>query len=285
MKDREPRDIAKTGQWVTDGIAQRFGQDAEPRLDPVFGRGVEIPLARQANAEHGERSVSLYPNEGVIFVQTPNASIYLRNAVAPREAVNGMLVETENKDARLLVLDNGHIALEVFPVVTPTPRESPTSDQEAPSSSEAADMPEEWRTLPYSAVQDTAETSPGLPLDTPSAPESQERQPRIKVTGFVATEPNMKPTPAGKPRVQFLVAEHPETPEGEEPRTVYHHIYTLNKTAERLQGKGIEKGKKVAVDGYVQERKRKGKNGEEETYPVIYANHVRVLYVHKPVDY
>lgn len=281
--EREPRKVATTGAWAADGIAKRLGQAGEPRLDPTFGSGVEIPLAPQANAEHGERSVSLYPNEGVIFIQTPNASISLRNAAAPREARNGMLVETANHDARLLVLEDGHIALEVFPVVAPKPVESPAADQETTIRSETANMPEEWRIPAPVAPEDVADIALGQPKDSSLAAESGEHQKRIKVDGFVATEPNMRPTPTGKPRVQFLVAEHPSVAEGEEEVTVYHRVYTLNNTATRvIERGGLEKGKKVSVDGYLQPRIKKNRQNEDEEYNVVYALTIRTPQASKP---
>ncbi len=284
MSEREPRDIAKTGSWAFDTIAERMQQAPEAISRDENGDGVGFSVAARPDGE-GTRSVDLFSTAGQVVISSPDVDIFFRNAIAT-PAKDGMRIDTKDGQSRGLFLRNGHVAVELLPFSPLEALETPVSEQNTLGNSDVAEMPEEWRTPPPSAPQDTAETSSGQASETSIAVESKERQPRIKVTGFVATEPNMKPTPAGKPRVQFLVAEHPETPEGEDPLTIYHRVYTLNKTAERIQEKGgLEKGKKVAVDGYVQERKRKGKYGEEETYPVIYANTVRVLYVHQPVDY
>jgi len=276
------------GDWAIDRIVGHMEQDAKQGFVGDFGWSWAVQAPPDATIEEmpqGIRHLHMDEERDRVVITGPNISVELSNIRPPRLAKDGVLIETQDNKVRALFLKDGHVAVEVFPVSHPTPRESAVIPQEASRNSDVADLPEEWRTPSPSAPQDTSETSSGHASETSVAVESKERQPRIKVTGFVATESNMKPTPACKPRVQFLVAEHPETPEGEDPQTVYHRVYTLNKTAERLQGKGIEKGKKVAVDGYVQERTRKGENGEEETYPVIYANTVRVLSVHQPVDY
>lgn len=289
MSEREPRDIAKTSTWAFDTIAERMGQETKPvtSMGDRTGTGFSV-IEHTALTHSNTRDIVFFQDEKQVGIRGRGFEVRLDTMQPPQPAKDGVLLESTDHRVRGLFLKDGHIAIEVFPIEQlPEINALQARRNHASEASDdrVADLPEEWRTPPHSAVQDAPETSPEQPFEMPSAPEAQERQPRIKVTGFVATEPNMKPTPAGKPRVQFLVAEHPETPEGEDPLTIYHRVYTLNKTAERLQGKGIEKGKKVAVDGYVQERKRKGKNGEEETYPVIYANNVRVLYVHKPVDY
>lgn len=111
---------------------------------------------------------------------------------------------------------------------------------------------------------------------TTRTPETEANPNRVKnLRGRVATEPNTDPTPQGKPRVQFVLAEHVAA-EGDE-TTVFHRVYTLNKQAESLQQRGLAKGQSVGVDGYRQTRETKKKNGSAVQQVVIYANVVRTF--------
>jgi len=105
---------------------------------------------------------------------------------------------------------------------------------------------------------------------------TEQEQTRVKnLRGRVATDPNLQPTPGGKPRVQFVLAEHIQS-EGDE-QTVFHRVYTLNKQAESLQKRGLEKGQQVGVEGYRQQRETKKRDGSLAQGEVIYANVVRTF--------
>lgn len=281
MSEREPRDIAKTGTWAVDTIAERMQQAPEPISRDEHGDGVGFSVAARPGGE-GTRSVDLFSAAGQVVISSPDVDIFFRNAIAI-PAKDGMRIDTKDGQSRGLFLRNGHVAVELLPFSPLEAREPPVSEQNTAGSSGVADMPEEWRIPAPVTPEDVADIALGQPKDSSIAAESGERQQRIKVDGFVATEPNMRPTPTGKPRVQFLVAEHPSVAEGEEEVTIYHRVYTLNKTAARVIEKGgLEKGKRVSVDGYLQPRIKKNRQNEDEEYNVVYALNIRTPQEPKP---
>lgn len=279
MKEREPRHIARTGQWAVEQLAGRIGQEPQGTQVPHLGDGVAYLIPSDATP----RSIAFFEHERVVTVDTPSLHIELFNAAPPRPAKDGIFVEDAARTTRLLFLKTGQVAIEVFPDEPAEPLQSSASHQETASKSDVANMPEEWRIPPPAPPEHSSDIAPGQPSESPVAAEAHERQPRIKVTGFVATEPNIKPTPTGKARVQFLVADHPSVAEGEEEVTVYHRVYTLNNTAARvIERGGLEKGKKVSVDGYLQPRIKKNRKDEDEEYNVVYALNIRTPQASKP---
>lgn len=132
---------------------------------------------------------------------------------------------------------------------------------------------------PPSAPSGGASGGTGGGGESPAAvgsPETEANPDRVKnLRGRVATKPNLAPTPQGKARVQFVLAEHQEH-EGEE-QTIFHRVYTLNKQAESLGRRGLAVGQQVGVDGYRQQRTTRKKDGSAVEHEVIYANVVRTF--------
>ncbi len=297
MKEGTPRTIKDTAAWAIDRIAAQMEQDPVAlRKDTVTGFGF---TATDPEHTHDRRYAALFPDERVVRIGAPDLDIRIRNA-SVRPAADGMEVRAGDGSVRALFLRDGHIAVEVFPIPALAVTEAALRDED-PSDTQIRDAimgdvsrassreirvsDDVFLPLP-SAPSDGISGGTGGGSEFPAAmgsPETEANPDRVKnLRGGVATKPNMEPTPQGKPRVQFVLAEHQEH-EGEE-QTVFHRVYTLNKQAESLQRRGLEKGQLVGVDGYRQQRTTKKKDGSAVEHAVIYANVVRTFGKRERVD-
>ena len=258
------RDIARTGQWAVERLAQRLGQEPQHTRDSKYGAGVGY-FVRSAS-EPMPRSIDFFEPEQVVTIDTPNLHVELFNASAPRPSKHGVSIEDRDGTTRLLFLRNGHVAVEV----------KPPSDAESLESSVPSAVATERQILD-SATNDAPEVPGGEnePSDAPvalPAGEAREKQPTVRIKGNIARPPSYKPTPNGTPRVMMQLAEHPD--ESDREKTVYHFIYSLGTWAQKIQAKNLTVGEPVRISGYRQPYEHRLPNGTTETRERIFAIHV-----------
>ena len=112
--------------------------------------------------------------------------------------------------------------------------------------------------------------SPGSePPTAPERPVAPEQRRRVELSGNIGREPVFGRTPKGQPKVEFMLAVHPD-PE----TTTWHKVVAFEKLAPKLQGV-IHRGTAVEVIGYVHQKQRTTKAGTVEPYEEIYATVVR----------
>jgi single-stranded DNA-binding protein len=87
----------------------------------------------------------------------------------------------------------------------------------------------------------------------------------------VAADPLFATSSDGTPRVNLIVSEHLE-----DDQTVFHKVYSTKKEAARLKDLGVAKGNRVRVEGYVQNRERKNRDGTTTPETRVYAVHLKV---------
>jgi len=285
MKDRH-QDLARTAAWAFEKLALQMEHTPKAISDRVHGDGFSFGLPQVS------RFLDLYPQTHTVAITTPNVEVRFRNVLPPQLAKDGVLIESEDGTTHALFLKNGHIAVEVFPVPSPDAPNAPRTDgiiqngEIIPSARSGVS----GGTGDATAERENPSPRPAFTPRPPMADDVARREAgavadaeaeRLRVRnlrGNVATDPRTDPTPTGKPRVQFLLAEHiGGEAEGETEPTVYHRVYSLNKMAQTAIDRGIHKGQKVAVSGYRQQREHETKDGTKAQGEVIYANQIRLL--------
>jgi len=291
MTEGTPRTIKETAAWAIDRIAERMQQEPVPLQKDNLPVGFGFKAVDPENS-HDQRYAALFPDEQVVRLGAPDLEIRIKHATA-RPSEDGLEVRAGDGSVRALFLRDGHIAVEVFPIPALAVSEAALRDEDPldaqirdaiigddpGASSREIRASDDVFLSPPSAPSSSGGESPAAV----ASPESEANPDRVKnLRGRVATKPNMEPTPHGKPRVQFVLAEHQEH-EGEE-QTVFHRVYTLNRQAESLAGRGLAVGQQVGVDGYRQQRTTKKKDGSAVEQEVIYANVVRTFGKRERVD-
>jgi len=259
MKDRQ-QDIARTAQWTVDKLADRMQQPPEPISDATHGDGFAFSLN-----ENGEsRFLDIYPQANAVHITTPDVEIIFRNALPPRPAKEGVLIESADGHSHALFLRNGHVAVEVFPFQAVKALESPTG---IPDAQDGQILDSGQSIVPGGAGSEIAAS----PDASPQPVARTEKQPKVSWTGYVSADPIFSTSNDGTPRVNMVVSEHLE-----DEKTVYHKVYSTKREAKRLQDAELAKGNRVKVEGYKQDRERKNRDGTITPEQRVYAVHVTI---------
>ena len=142
------------------------------------------------------------------------------------------------------------------------------------------ELPTPWPRLPdyVPGPPDTGTTVPAAVLWEPDARAlraasellaTPEQRRRVELSGNIGREPVFGRTPKGQPKVEFMLAVHPDPD-----TTTWHKVVAFEKLAPTLQGV-IHRGTAVEVIGYVHQKQRTTKAGGLEPYEEIYATVVR----------
>lgn len=272
MPERSERQIIQTSAWMANKIAERMDQEPTPLKHYRGSRGYGF---QTVDAEHPEdrREIGLYHEKNIVKISTPDVSIEVRNAMFT-PAKDGIRVDTESGNTRVLFLRDGHVALEVSPIPSLALPESPISG-EKPSDEEIPDS------LPMTGPEapGDVETASVHPSETPQTGEQKERQPRVKFTGRLGADPHYEQSQRSGLVTRFPVAENTE-----DQQTVWHRVYSTGKSAERIQRTNLSKGDKVNVDGYQQQRPRRMQDGSTQPQEVVFAINVKKLGTSAPAD-
>ena len=107
---------------------------------------------------------------------------------------------------------------------------------------------------------------------------------KVVLVGNLTADPELRKTNSGTSVVTFTVAVNNALPNPDGSRgTCFMNVFTFGGAAESV-AKNCKKGKSVAVDGMINQRKYTAKNGTNRTVVEVYAEHVQFLGKKKDVE-
>lgn len=90
------------------------------------GKGIDGYGFKVINPEDAAdaRTIGIFPDQQTVMISTADVEIKFKNAITSA-AKDGIQIRSESGDLRALFLKDGHVAIEVFPSLTPQPVEPP----------------------------------------------------------------------------------------------------------------------------------------------------------------
>ena len=158
--------------WDAATIAGELGVPAEPRLDPLHGKGTRFQVGESPAID-----LELFPAAHIVRLSAPDFSVNLVQETAPRLAPHGVIFEASKR--ALLIAPSGETLLRIG---RPKPAETAAAPAEGAKEPMTRDVGDEG------LLDDLAAAESASRGGVETAKETQAREPRVRLAGRLGTE-------------------------------------------------------------------------------------------------
>jgi len=239
--------------WDAVAIAGELGVHAEPRLDPLHGKGVRLRLGESPILD-----LELFPTAQMVRLSAPDISLSFVQETAPRLAPEGVIFEAPERT--LSIAPTGETRLRIGP---PKPAEWSAAPVERAEGAMAQETPVEGLLDDPAAREDGCRPVIAMPKET------EKREARVRLAGQLGADVRYRTTRDGK-----LIASFPLAVTQDDGTVRWQDVLLFGDRAAKLRaGDAPKRGQCTEVVGYLHQKEVTSKDGAtrlvEEIYGVV----------------